>query len=617
MRIRLLLLIASGLLVLPLASGQDGLRVVLEPGFLHLRNAGPREWSSFPEKSDADRLEVTFDLDAPESFRLLTWRQEETKQPWSVQLNGRRLATLPRDHNPLEHGIEIPAGLLRTTGNVLEIATASETPDDIRIGGLVLRDSLQTLAEGERAERLFQQRGMRRALPAMTATVRLAATEDGQALPCRFTILDAETGALAFVGAESDDRLAVREGVVYALDGKATIRLAGDATEPRRYRIYCGRGFEYSLGREELVVDGSRAEASLSFALRREVPTPGLVSCDPHLHTFEFDRHGDCSLVEQLIVIAGEGIELPVSAAHDQRIDYREEADRIGSSRWFTPVAGCEVTTSLGHFNAFPVDSGAPPIEHKLRPWPQLFRNIYATPGVKVCVLNHGHDLHLKFRPLDPENFDSAGGVFKHGWKLEANAMELVNSGAQQTDPMRLVRDWFALLRSGHRLAGIGASDSHTVNFAIPGQARTYLEAPDADPSAIDVAAAVGSILKGRTWVSFGLLARLDLAPDGGGATVQVLGPGWTRAERLRLFRNGEEVASLAIPGEDAARAGVKFSREFTFGELGAKTGDFLCVVATGPGIEEGWWPIMPPYQPTSPDFEPFVMGISPAVWVE
>ncbi|HRQ89843.1 MAG TPA: hypothetical protein PLA50_13670, partial [Bacteroidia bacterium] len=174
MKFRLLLLVTSALLMLP-ASGQDG-RVVLEPGFLHLRNAAPREWSSFPEKADADRLNVTFDLDAPESFRLLTWRQEETKQPWSVQLNGRRLATLPRDHNRLEHGLEIPAGLLRATGNLLEIATASETPDDIRIGGLVLRDSIQTLADSERTERLFQQRGMRRALPAMTATVRLAAT---------------------------------------------------------------------------------------------------------------------------------------------------------------------------------------------------------------------------------------------------------------------------------------------------------------------------------------------------------------------------------------------------------------------------------------------------------
>src|SRR5690606_37385054 len=101
-------------------------------------------------------------------------------------------------------------------------ATVAETPDDIRVGDLVLRDSLHELADAEDAERIFQQRGLRRAVPAMTATVRLSATEDGRGLPCRFTLVDAGTGALAFVGAESDDRIAVREGVVYALDGKAT-----------------------------------------------------------------------------------------------------------------------------------------------------------------------------------------------------------------------------------------------------------------------------------------------------------------------------------------------------------------------------------------------------------
>jgi len=48
-----------------------------------------------------------------------------------------------------------------------------------------------------------------------------------------------------------------------------------------------------------------------------------------------------------------------------------------------------------------------------------------------------------------------------------------------------------------------------------------------------------------------------------------------------------------------------------------AKFGDILCAAATGPGITQSWWAIMPPNQPTSPDFTFFVMGISQAVWVE
>lgn len=592
----------------------------LDPGFHHLRNAEPREWSSFPEKSDADRLVCEFDLETPDAFQLLTLRQQETKQAWTLTLNGTNLGRLPRDHNHVEHGIAIPAGLLTATGNRIEIATESETPDDVRIGDLKLHTELWSPVEPDRAETLFQQRGYRRALPVMDFPLELAATEaeTGRPIPCRYTIVDADTGALVLIGAESDDRLAVREGVVYSLDGSAAFRLAGDQENPRRYRIYCGRGFEYSLESIEVTVDGSRTDLQrYAFSLKREVPTPRLVACDTHLHTFQFDRHGDCNLAERLISIAGEGVELPVSSAHDKHIDYAEEMQRIGASPWFTPVLGCEVTTNLGHFNTFPVEPGATPAEHKLRPWPQIFQNIFATPGVEICILNHGRDVHRGFRPLDPANFNPETGKFTEGRELKANGIELINSGAQQTDPFELLQDWFALLRGGHRIAAVGSSDSHTVNFAIPGQGRTYLEVPDdSDPSRIDAAAAVDSFLDGRTWVSFGLLTRLDLNSAGTEVVIRVLGPSWVTADRVRLFRNGEEIQSLPIAATDAAGRGEKFTKSFSLAKLGASPGDFLCAVATGPGITEPWWPIMPPYQPDTPDFDPFIIGISPAVWI-
>ncbi|MCF6312685.1 MAG: hypothetical protein L3J39_09570 [Verrucomicrobiales bacterium] len=111
--------------------------------------------------------------------------------------------------------------------------------------------------------------------------------------------------------------------------------------------------------------------------------------------------------------------------------------------------------------------------------------------------LNHGRDLHGNLIPLGAETFDDKKGVFLDGRKLEANAMELINSGAHLSDPMQIIHDWFALVRSGHRLAGIGSSDSHTVNFAIPGQARTYVECADDAPGEIDEKAAVRSFVMG------------------------------------------------------------------------------------------------------------------------
>ncbi len=590
----------------------------LEPEFLHIRNTPAQEWSHFPVEANSSDLRINFDLENPQSIQLLTLRQEETRQAWEVRINDQKLGTLPRDHNHLEHGIQIPVGLLKKAGNILEIATKSDQPDDIRLGDIALHDSLEVLVDEERANSLFLQRGYRRALPPMSAEVTLKATdkETGKPLPCRFTVIDAETGALAFIGAESDDRIAVREGVVYTLDGKATIKLAGNSDHPRRYKIFCGRGFEYSVDQIEVTIH-SETDLTKEFSISHEVPTPGLVACDPHLHTFQFDRHGDCNLVERLISIAGEGVELPVSSGHDKHLDFTQEATRIGADNWFTPVLGCEVTTHIGHFNSFPIESEAKPAEHKLRPWPQIFQNIYATPGVRVCIINHGRDVHRGFRPFGPENFDLKSGTFQRGWKLEANGMELINSGAQQTDPMELVHDWFALLRSGHRIAGVGTSDSHTVNFAIPGQGRTYLETNDHTPGSIDIDEAVDSLVEGRSWVSFGLLTQFDLDREKKEVTARVLGPSWTTSDRIRIFRNGEEIRSLKIPADSGGAAGEKFSETFSLAELEVNYGDFLCAVATGPGISEGWWPIMPPYQPDSPNFTPFVIGISPAVWVD
>lgn len=614
--VRRILLVPGILLPFGMVGRIDAADVhVIDSAMHHLRNAEPREWSRFPEKAEATRLVSRFDLETPGVFRVISLRQEETKQVWEVLLNGEKIGSLPRDHNHLEHALSIPETLLREAGNELVIETKSETPDDIRVGDIVLHPEGGSPSEPARAEELRQKRGYDRVLPDMGTTVELEAIEEetGEAIPCRFTIIDAETGALALVGAESNDRIAVREGVVYSLDGKATFGLAGSANSPRTYRIFCGRGFEYGLGEQTLRIDGSDPDPSLKFTLVREVPTPGWVACDPHLHTFEYDRHGDCDLAERLISCAGEGVELPVSTAHDRHVSYEQEAVRIGADRWMTPVTGCEVTTSLGHFNIFPVDPAVPPVEHKLRPWARIFEGIFATPNVRVCILNHGRDEHRGFTPLSPENFDAETGRFLQGRVLRANGMELINSGAQQTDPMRLVLDWYALLRSGHEIAGIGSSDSHTVNFAIPGQARTYLPVADEQPSAIDTKAAIDALLAGRGAVSFGLFTTLER--EGDELVCRVLGPSWTAHTELTIYRNGE--VAKVWRSDPIRTAGEKRIARIPLDDLGAVPGDLLGAVATGPGITEGWWAIMPPYKPDSPDFDPFVMGISPVVWVE
>ncbi len=80
--------------------------------------------------------------------------------------------------------------------------------------------------------------------------------------------------------------------------------------------------------------------------------------------------------------------------------------------------------------------------------------------------------------------------------------MELVNSAAQQSDMMQLVRDWMVLLNRGTLLTPVGSSDSHDVGRHFVGQGRTYLRSGDRDPGQIDVDEAVESFVQGRALVS-------------------------------------------------------------------------------------------------------------------
>lgn len=565
--------------------------IVVDSSWHHLRNTAPREWNHFPLEPDTPSLSVTFDLSAPAGYRQLTLRQADVKQTWDVSLNGRTIGKLDRDDGDLEHAIPIPDGLLRNTGNNLHIGTKASAPDDIRVGAITLHPAPDTTLTGQ-----------------MQVVVK--DSNSGSAIPCRLTIVDADTLHRPLLGAASDDRLAVRPGVIYTLDGSATFSI-----RPGRYRIWAGRGFEYSLAETEVEVKAA-ANQQIELSLTREVDTAGLVACDPHLHTNEFARHGDATLVERLITIAGEGIELPISTEHDQHIDYSSEAERIGARRFFTPVVGCEVTTKLGHFNSFPIDPGAPVAKHRLREWPKIFDSIFATPGVRVVILNHPRDVHGGFRPFDPDRFNPATGEFTDGRILRANALEVINSGAQQSDPMRPVSDWMALLKSGHRIAAIGSSDSHTVNFAIVGQARTYIPCDDASPGKIDVPSAVQAIVDGETLVSFGLLTKLKPTPAGDTLEAEVHAPSWITASSITLFADGAPISTLQIPAASARNAGLKFKHTWPLDDLPGAAGSrtLFVAVATGPGIDAPFWRMMPPYQAESPKYSPYVMGISSPV---
>ncbi|MCA9116234.1 MAG: CehA/McbA family metallohydrolase, partial [Planctomycetaceae bacterium] len=519
---------------------------VLDAGVHHLRSEGPPEWATFPEQPEAAELKLTFQSVANRSEWMLQLYQEDVKQAWTLHLNDKPLGRLVRDENPMLVCFPVPAGAIRDGENTLAITQNTgrrASVDDIRAGRITLFPRTQT--EVLSAARL-------------KVTVLDAATK--QPLPARITILN-ERGALQTVGASSGGQLAVRPGTVYTGSGVAEFGLP-----PGTYTVLAGRGFEYSLSSEKITV-AAGDEQSLVLNISRAVPTTGYVACDTHVHTLTHSGHGDATVHERMITLAGEGIELPIATDHNVQIDHRPFARELNLDRWFTPVTGNEVTTPTAHFNIFPVEPGAAVPDWKQPRWKTTLEGAFATPGVQVAILNHARDLHSGVRPFGPARYNDAIGDKIDGQSIGFNAMEVINSGANQTDILRLFRDWMTLLNRGYQITPVGSSDSHDVARHFVGQGRTYIRCDDSNPGAIDIAAATAAFLKGEVLVSYGLLAEIEVTGKYGpgslvplaadedhvAVTLRVLGPEWVSASRIMLFENGRLVQSLEI---DTAASG-------------------------------------------------------------
>ncbi len=579
----------------------------------HLRSSeGPREWSNFPDEAEGTRLQLTFDAVSNDAPYCLELRQQDLKQTWRITLNDTDLGQLYRDENDMVVYFDVPTGGLTDGNNVLTIESSrSRSPDDIRVGEISLHDSPRA--------KLMESYILLKTL---------------NPTPVRITVVN-QRGALQETGLESNRDTAVRPGIVYASQrtGPALIPVPAG-----KYTVYVGRGFEFGLGTVE-VTTRAGSVSDHSVFVRREVPTEGYVACDTHVHTRTHSGHGDSTVQERMITLAAEGIELPIATDHNVHIDHRPFASEAGVEQYFTPVIGNEVTTPVGHFNIWPVTPGSPPPAYKLDNWADIKMSIGKVPGVKAVILNHSRDVHSGVKPFGPKLFNDAVGERVDGSKLPANAMEVVNSGANQTDIMQLFHDWMALLNRGLNVTPVGASDSHDVARHFVGQGRTYIRCDDSDPGNIDVDEAASNFALGRVMVSYGLLTELtvegaagldgerrkyqsgDLASVDGEKVrvhVRVLGPRWTQASHVWLYSNAERIREIELTNTEEERKrkpGVLWEDHW---EIDRPSHDVhLVAIAVGPGIKHLYWRTAKPYQPTSPDWTPTSIGCSGAVWID
>jgi hypothetical protein len=556
---------------------------VIDTAVVHLRNGNKKEWSLSPEKADS-QLVVHFNAQTSKTAVIAITHTDVT-QAWNVLLNDTLIGKLAHDENKLVTYLTCTPGAFKPGQNSIVVRAENakvETPDDIIISDITIYNkSYDSLLH--------------------SAYVNIMVKDDsGRSLPSRLTIVN-QNKALQPVAVIPGDTLAVRAGVIYSGTGNYSFSLPEG-----KYMIYASRGFEYGVDSVPVTATSEQQDFSSHFRyelnLKREIILPRYSSVDTHVHTLEYSGHGDATMKERVLTIAGEGLNYAVVTEHNKAIDIREAVKKMKMGKWFIPIRGDELTTKVGHFNIFPLSSDSVP-DAKVDDWKQI-ASIRKSGRGRVVILNHARDIHAEFRPSDTM-FNISPADFP------ANAMEIMNSGSQQTNPRQLYLDWMMLMKRGVILTPVGSSDSHDMSRFIVGQARTYVR----NDSSI-----VTNILNHRAGVSFGLFTEVSLDTSRTGSanrkhkrskslpvTIKVYSPSWIHAQTVTLFVNGEKVFSSGIKPE--RRWGLVNTIKTLIPR--PARGAFVVAVAEGRDPKIPWWPIAKPYQHTSGEVNPIVLGIS------
>lgn len=373
----------------------------------------------------------------------------------------------------------------------------------------------------------------------------------GVFVPARITLTDTNGALLNFRRSNRSGPVALRRGLVYTRGTPATLQLP-----PGTYDVFATRGMEWSRAERRIVVRPG-VPLHVPLKIRREVDTTGFIAADTHVHTLTFSGHGDASLEERVLTLAGEGVELAVATDHNHNTDYRPVQEKMQVTEFFTPLTGNEVTTALGHMNAFPLNPNEPPPNHRLDSWIKLVNEIRSK-GAKVVILNHPRWPTLARCPFTEFGLNRLSGEFRDQPTFPFDAVELANALVPQPDPLYIVRDWLALLNRGYRVTGVGASDTHTVGDP-PGQARSYVPSRTDDPARIDVEEACERFRRGEISMSLGIFADVwvdglwkmgqtnTLRNDAVEVALRVAAPSWVTPRVAVVFLNGREVARKPV----------------------------------------------------------------------
>jgi len=335
--------------------------------------------------------------------------------------------------------------------------------------------------------------------------------EDGTGLPVRVMLYDSASGEQ-------------RRRILSATGAEPF------AVAPGTYDVSVLRGIEYSPVEQTITITAGET-TTLSATMVRPVDTSGFLLMDSHIHGGP-SPDSEIIVPERILTAAAEGCEVPVNTDHEFILDYKPFVTELGLDPWVRQVTGEEVTPTLPeHINMFPV---VPTVDQDARggiiKWygkdiAEIFAMIEERGGA-IRQLNHprngcnylctiGYD-RLTGAPTavpDPTLLGFAADAEMWSWNF--NAIELMNGfGNIYLDPTKpdrtgLFEDWMSFHNMGHRVAGMGVTDTHGIRG--PCHPGTFFASSTDEPQQMQETELVASVLGGKLVVTTGGFARVSV----------------------------------------------------------------------------------------------------------
>jgi len=336
------------------------------------------------------------------------------------------------------------------------------------------------------------------------------------------------------------------------------------------YMISASRGPEYTLDQRVVeVLKDSLQE--VVFQIDKIIETTDLISVDPHMHTLNSD--GSITIAERIKSVVAEGVDVAISTDHNYISDYPSVLKKLDLGEYIAVLIGQEVTpldvnqVYMPEFIRFPLrrregepGNGAIDIRFFENNTPIIGESRRRDPGALIQV-NHprrrGYG-YFTYYQLDPE---SAATALK-GFDTSFDLLEVMNGPFYSNDKSKnseVIADWLHLLNRGYYFPITGSSDSHGLDRAEPGYARTYVIYNGAKGNGLDVETLLQAMKKGQSFVSTGPLieftvnntsipgdtiivkeSKLDVG-------IKVRSAPWVAVDEVRVIINGERKIILPV----------------------------------------------------------------------